>query len=137
MTRGRSSGLFLGLLATLALSSPALAQSLTPQQNTAIDKAVHDALAANGTPSAEVAVVLDGKLVLSRAWGKAAESIPVARPDLPYQIASNSKQFLAALILMLQADGKLSLDDHVAKWLPAVSGGDRITIRQLLSHTRG
>lgn len=91
------------ILATLALAltTPVLAQSLTPQQNTAIDKAVRDTLSANGTPSTEVAMALDGKLVLSRAWGKAADSVPVVRPDLPYQIASNSKQFLAALILML------------------------------------
>jgi len=56
---------------------------------------------------------------------------------MPYQIASNSKQFLSALILLMADQGRLSLDDKVAKWLPNVSGADRITVRQLLSHTSG
>ena len=60
-----------------------------------------------------------------------------ATPDLPYQIASNSKQFTAMMLLLLEDEGKLSLDDHVAKYLPGISGGDTITIRQLLSHTSG
>ncbi len=123
--------------AMLALAPPAFAQSLSPAESAAIDQAVTAALAATGTPSAQVAVVRDGRLVLSRAWGKASETIPVATADMPYQIASNSKQFLGALILMLQADGKLRLDDHVSKWLPGISGGRQITIRQLLTHTSG
>ncbi len=82
-------------------------------------------------------MVRGGQIVLDKAWGKASETIPVATPRLPYQIASNSKQFLGELLLVLQDQGKLSLNDTVAKWLPGVSGGDRITIRQLLSHTSG
>jgi CubicO group peptidase (beta-lactamase class C family) len=56
---------------------------------------------------------------------------------MPYQIASNSKQFLAALLLRMADEGRLSLDDKVSKWLPEVSGADRIAVRQLLSHTSG
>ena len=121
----------------LALSVPASAQELTPAETAAIGKAVGEVLAETGVPSAEISVVRGGRIVLNKAWGKASERIPVATPALPYQIASNSKQFLAALILLLEDDGKLSLDDKVAKWLPDVSGADRITIRQLLSHTSG
>ena len=40
-------------------------------------------------------------------------------------------------LLLLRDDGKLSLDDPVSKYVPGVSEGDRITIRQLLSHTSG
>lgn len=124
-------------LALLTLSRPALAQQLTAAEVGAIDRAVTQALKDTGVPSAQVAVVRDGQLVLDQAWGKASESIPQARADLPYQIASNSKQFLAALLLMLENDGKLSLDDKVAKWLPQVSGAERITLRMLLTHTSG
>src|SRR6185295_7559237 len=53
------------------------------------------------------------------------------------QIASISKQFTAMALLLLEDEGKLSLDDKVAKYLPGISGGDRITLRQLLSHTSG
>lgn len=128
---------FLIALAALALPATADAQPLTPGEVSAIDQAMIAALAETKVPSAQVAVVRDGEIVLDRAWGKASASIPIARADLPYQIASNSKQFLAALILLLEDDGKLTLGDTVAKWLPGISGGDRITIRQLLSHTSG
>ena len=101
-----------------------------------IDKVVTDALAATGTPSAQIAIVRDGKVVLVKAYGTQSDGVP-ARIDAPYQIASISKQFTAAALLLLEDDGKLSLDDTVAKGLPGNSGGDRITIRQVLSHTAG
>lgn len=123
--------------AAFALPIPALAQALTPAETSAIDQAVRETLERTGVPSAQVAVVRGGKIVLNKAWGKAAEAIPVANERLPYQIASNSKQFLAALLLLLEDDGKLKLDDKVAKWLPQVSGANSMTVRQLLSHTSG
>ena len=124
-------------LSIATLPGTALAQDLTASEVAAIDKSVTAALAETGVPSAQIAVVRGGRLVLDRAWGKTSEMIPGPRNDLPYPIASNSKQFLAALLLLLEDDGKLSLDDKVAKWLPEVSGAKDITIRQLLSHTAG
>lgn len=124
-------------LAALALPCSALAQELTPEETVAIDRVVSEALAETKVPSAQIAVVRGGQLVLDKAWGKASDKIPLAKPDLPYQIASNSKQFLVALLLMQENDGLLSLDDKVAKWLPEVTGADRISLRQLLSHTSG
>ena len=124
-------------VALLALiASPAAAQSLTPAESARIDDLVTRALAQSGVPSAEIAVVRDGKIVLSKAYGKANEHL-AANPGLPYQIASNSKQFTAMAILLLRDEGKLSLDDHVSKYLPGISEGDRITLRQLLNHTSG
>ena len=122
-------------LATLPL--PAHAQALSPDETSAIDTAVTTTLAKTGVPSVSIAVVRDGKLVMARAWGKASDTLPVASADMPYQIASNSKQFLAALLLRMAHEGRLSLDDKVAKWLPQVSGADHIAVRQLLSHTSG
>jgi D-alanyl-D-alanine carboxypeptidase len=122
----------------LAVAPAALAaQTLTPAEQTAVDKVVADGLAATGTPSAQVAIVRGGRIVLVKAYGKQSDTA-AARTDAPYQIASISKQFTAAALLLLEDDGKLSMDDTVAKWLPGISGGDRITIRQLLlSHTAG
>ncbi len=54
-----------------------------------------------------------------------------------YSIGSISKQFTAAAILMLQEQGKLSLDDAVGKYVPGLTRGDEVTIRQILSHTSG
>src|SRR5690349_7011812 len=123
--------------ALLALVSfQALAEPLTPAETAKIDEIVTRTLAANGVPSAEVAVVRDDQIVLNKAYGKANENLP-ARPDQPYQIASNSKQFTAMALLLLEDEGKLSLDDHVSKYIPGITEGDRITLRQLLSHTSG
>jgi CubicO group peptidase (beta-lactamase class C family) len=122
------------LLALLAV--PATAQPITPAQTAAIDQLVAKTLADTGVPSAEIAIVRDGRLVLDKAYGKANEGLP-ARPDLPYQIASNSKQFTAMAVLLLRDRGKLSLDDPVSKYIPGITEGNRITIRELLSHTSG
>ena len=137
---------FLTALIALALPlQPVLAaaeshqprMALQPAELTAIDAAVTKALKDTGVPSAEVAVVRDGQIVLSRAWGKPSDTLLQPDANLPYQIASNSKQFLAALLLLLEDDGKIDLDDKVSKWLPELPDGNRITVRQLLSHTAG
>jgi CubicO group peptidase (beta-lactamase class C family) len=125
------------MLALLAfVASPALAQALTPAEASKIDAIVTQNLAADEVPAAEVAIVRGGKIVFNKAYGRANEHMP-ARTDEPFQIASNSKQFTAMAILLLEDQGKLSLDDHVSKFLPGIAEGDRITIRQLLSHTSG
>ncbi|HVU30609.1 MAG TPA: serine hydrolase domain-containing protein [Sphingomicrobium sp.] len=129
--------MFCRTAALLALfATPAAAQSLTADQVGQIDQLVTKTLADTGVPSAEIAVVRDGKLVLTKAYGKANEGLE-ANAGLPYQIASNSKQFTAMALLLLRDDGKLSLDDPVSKYVAGVTEGDRITIRQLISHTSG
>jgi CubicO group peptidase (beta-lactamase class C family) len=125
------------LAALFAVATPALAQPISAEEQAKIDKLVTETLEKTKTPSASIAVVRDGKIVLAKAYGKASETIPVATPDLPYQIASNSKQFTAMAMLLLEDEGKLGLDDKVSKYLPGISGGDKIALRQLLSHTSG
>ena len=119
------------------VAAPALAQDLTPAETARIDRIVNDALTSTGVPSASIAVVRDGRIVLARAYGRQSPAIPAATPDALYPIASISKQFTAAAILILRDQGRLSLDDHVSRYIPGITGGDRITIRQLLSHTAG
>jgi len=130
---------FAATLAALACmaSTGALAQALSPAQTRAIDTLVTATLADTGVPSASIAVVKDGRIAYTKAYGKQSDAIPVARTDVPYQIASISKQFTAAAVLLLEDQGKLSLDDPVSKYVPGITEGDRITIRQLLSHTSG
>jgi len=122
------------LLALVAI--PASAQPLTSAELAQIDQAVAKALVETSVPSASIAIVRDGKIVLTKAYGEASGTLE-AKPDLPYQIASNSKQFTAMALLLLEDEGKVSMDDKVSKWLPGISGGNKITIRQLLSHTSG
>ena len=132
---GRRLGAFAAAL--IAFAAPAGAQVFTPEEAAQVDKVVAEALAATGVPSASVAVVRGGQLAFAKAYGKQSETMPAARAEAKYQIASVSKQFTAAAILLLRDEGKLSLDDTVGRFVPGISGGDRITIRQLLSHTSG
>jgi CubicO group peptidase (beta-lactamase class C family) len=119
------------------VATPAFAQDLSPAETARIDTIVNEALTSTGVPSASIAVVRGGRIVLARAYGRQSPDIAMATPDALYQIASISKQFTAAAILILRDQGRLSLDDHVSKYVPGITGGDRITIRQLLSHTAG
>jgi CubicO group peptidase (beta-lactamase class C family) len=124
-------------LALLFFATPAIAQDLTATESAKVDTIVTDTLARNGVPSASIAIVRGGRIVYAKAYGKQSETIATPRADAPYQIASISKQFTAAAILLLEDEGKLNLDDTVAKWIPGITDGDKITIRQLLSHTSG
>jgi CubicO group peptidase (beta-lactamase class C family) len=103
-----------------------------------IDEIAAKALAESGAPSVSIAVVESGKIALEKAYGKARLEPPVdARPDMRYSIGSVSKQLLAACVLLLVQDGKLSLDDRVSKYLPDLTRAGEVTIRQLLTHTSG
>jgi D-alanyl-D-alanine carboxypeptidase len=111
---------------------------LSPEQIARIDKAALDALERTGVPSASIAVVKDGKIAYVKAFGDAAlDPKRAATPQMRYSIGSISKQFTAAALLMLQEQGRLSLDDKVGKFIPDLTRANEVTIRQLLSHTSG
>ncbi len=110
---------------------------LTDQQKSEIDDIARKVMEKSGIPSASLAVVTGGKLY-AQAYGQARlEPALVATTAMPYSIGSISKQFTAALIVMLQEQGKLSLDDKVRKWLPDLTQASEISIRQILSMTSG
>jgi len=103
-----------------------------------VDSAVLQVLKESGTPSASVAVVLHGKIIYTKAYGDAKLDPPTpATAEMRYAIGSISKQFTAACILLLEQEGKLSLDDHISKWLPDLTDANKITVREVLSHTSG
>jgi CubicO group peptidase (beta-lactamase class C family)/microsomal dipeptidase-like Zn-dependent dipeptidase len=90
-------------------------------------------------PGASVLVIRDGKPVLSRGYGLAnlEESQP-ASASTNYRLASVTKQFTAASVLLLHEDGKLQLDDAIRKWLPELPEATHgVSIRHLLTHTGG
>src|SRR5438309_1337325 len=129
-------------LATLILAcscARANAQDQLPaEMQHKIDKVATDALAKTGLPSASVAVVKDGQIAYLHAYGNARlDTATPAKPEMRFSIGSISKQFTAAGILLLQEQGKLSLDDKVGKFLPGLTRANEVTIRQLLSHTSG
>jgi CubicO group peptidase (beta-lactamase class C family) len=127
------------LLASCA--SSALAQTVNtvdPALKSRIDRIANQVLEQTGVPSASLAIVQHGKLVYAQAYGLATLQPPIAAtPDMRYSIGSISKQFTAAAILLLQQQGKLSLDDAVGKYVPGLTRGNDVTIREILSHTSG
>jgi CubicO group peptidase (beta-lactamase class C family) len=91
------------------------------------------------TPGCALAVVKDGRILYERGYGMADldHNVPIT-PSTVFHVASMSKQFTAASIVLLAQEGKLSLDDPVRKYIPELPDfGVPITIRQLIHHTSG
>ena len=125
----------------LLTAFPAAAQTVDTADaalRSRIDRIAESVLTQTGVPSASVAVVMGGKLVYTHAYGKAQLDPPQpATTSMRYSIGSISKQFTATAILLLQEEGKLSIDDAVGKYVPGLTRGDEVTIREILSHTSG
>ncbi|WP_242111679.1 serine hydrolase domain-containing protein [Luteimonas aquatica] len=90
-------------------------------------------------PGAAVLVLRDGAPLARCGYGLAdLETRTPVTPQTNFRLASVTKQFTAAAILLLAEDGKLGLDDPLRKWLPSLpAAADAITLRHLLTHTSG
>jgi CubicO group peptidase (beta-lactamase class C family) len=123
-----------GLLITLSLGLMGQIPGLAGK----IDSLVKISATSNG-PGCVVGVLKDGKILYKQMYGMSNLDyrIPVTDSTL-FNLASVSKQFTAYLILLLEKEGKLSLDDTVQKYIPELKNyGHPVTIRQLLHHTSG
>ncbi|HUQ87368.1 MAG TPA: serine hydrolase domain-containing protein [Vicinamibacterales bacterium] len=130
--------LIASLALILTLATAAVAQQLTDAERSAIDTAAKAALEGTGSPGASIAVVRGGQIVYEQAYGLGRiDPQTPARPDMRYAIGSVSKQFTASAVMILQEEGKLSLDDKVAKWFPQLTRANEVSLRQLLSMTSG
>jgi CubicO group peptidase (beta-lactamase class C family) len=90
-------------------------------------------------PGTSIAVLKEGKIIKVEGYGLANVELNVpARPETVYRIGSVSKQLIAAGIMILVQDGKLSLDDKISGFLEGTPETWKdITIRHLLTHTSG
>jgi D-alanyl-D-alanine carboxypeptidase len=138
MPIARSLALSCLCLLPAAFASAQTVDNIDPALRAQIDRIATQVLASTGVPSASVAIVQHGQIVFTHAYGNARlDPAEPATPDMRYSVGSISKQFTAAAILMLQQEGKLSIDDPVGKYIPGLTRGDEVTIRQILSHTSG
>lgn len=94
---------------------------------------------AGSGPGASVLVVHDGEPVVRRSYGLAdIDQGDIATPATSYRLASVTKQFTAAAILLLAEDGRLDLEDPVGRWLPSLPPTPgAATLHELLTHTSG
>ncbi len=116
------------LLSAVAATSCGASPSTTEQVADALD-AFREAV---GAPGATVAVRRPGMADL--VAGSGDEAVVAGKRFLASSVTNT---FVAALIHALVAEGQLRLDDPIAAWVPEVPTADRITLRQLLSHTSG
>lgn len=122
------------LMAVLTLSACASAGKIHVSEAVELMKRYDGAV-----PGASLLVVRDGKPIISRSWGLAdVEAGVKAAPSTNFRLASVTKQFTAASILLLMQDGKLRLNDRIRTFFPALpSSLDSVTIQHLLTHTSG
>jgi D-alanyl-D-alanine carboxypeptidase len=104
----------------------------------ALDSFVAGELKAKGLVGLSVALIIDGKLVLAKGYGRSAlDDGAAVTPETPFAIGSITKQFTCACILKLAEAGKLSVDDKVAKYYPGLTRAGDITILDLMNHVSG
>jgi CubicO group peptidase (beta-lactamase class C family) len=123
------------LLVTVALTQAREGDPTSAQ----VDTVVESQRKAQKIPGVSVAVCRDGKIVKASGYGVANVEwdIPVT-PETIFQTGSVGKQFTATAVMMLVEEGKLGLDDNIAKFIPEapVTWND-VTVRSLLTHTSG
>jgi CubicO group peptidase (beta-lactamase class C family) len=101
--------------------------------------ALFEGLVRDGEPGAAVLVVKDGRAVFERGWGVAdlRTSRPIG-PETNFRLASVTKQFTAAAVMLLVRDGRLRYEDSLTDLFPGFPEyGRAMTVRRLLNHTSG
>jgi CubicO group peptidase (beta-lactamase class C family) len=126
------------LVAAIFLAATAASAQLTPQTEQQIAAKAEQILHDTGVPSASIGIVQNGRIVYTHAFGLARVSPPLpATAEMAFPIGSISKQFTATAVLVLQQQGKLSLEDPVAKFFPELTRSNEVRLLNLLTHTSG
>src|SRR5438552_17091698 len=140
--RSRIVGGLLGSALVFGGSLAASGNTAEEKKAVAVDEIFVD-LTKAGSPGCALGVYREGKMVYAKGYGLAnlEQSVPIT-PQSVFDIGSTSKQFTASSILLLEKQGKLSVNDDLRKYIPQLpdyskSGGHKITILNLLNHTSG
>ncbi|MFN8623212.1 MAG: serine hydrolase domain-containing protein [Chloroflexota bacterium] len=119
-------------------SEPLAAPTFDPALAAALQKVVDDSRERIPAPGLSVAIRLaDGRTWTGVSGDRQLSPDKPVDPDTAFAIASITKTFVTAVVMQLVEEGKLSLDDHLAKYLPDYPRAGKITIRELLGHTSG
>jgi len=111
----------------------------SPENLKTLDASLARELARRGGVGASVAVVRDGRIALEGNYGRRSLDADARRVDetTMFGIGSVTKQFTSVAILLLAEDGKLSVDDKVAKYYPGLTKASDITVLDLMNHVSG
>ncbi|HEX6627524.1 MAG TPA: serine hydrolase domain-containing protein [Gemmatimonadaceae bacterium] len=129
-----------GFAQSTAATPPRAQSSVSvPAQGDKVDEYIEAEMRKQEIPSLSLAVVQNGKVVKSKAYGLANMEWKVpATTNTVYQIQSITKSFIACGIMLLVEDGKLALDDKITKYLSGMpQAWSQVTIRQMMTHTSG
>ncbi len=124
------------LAASISARTGLIAQA-SPDVSSVIRARVSAALTPEHIPGAVVAVSKDGSVASLQAFGVRDKRGTPMTESTRFAIGSLTKQFTAVAVLMLAQDGKLSLDDALAKYFPRLPNANGITLRMLLNQTSG
>ena len=104
----------------------------------AIDAYVAAQVQEKGYVGLSLAIARDGQIVFAKGYGKSSLEPPAdVGVDTPFAIGSITKQFTCACIFLLAEEGKLSVQDPVAKYYPNLTRAADITLYDLMSHVSG
>lgn len=118
--------------------SPVEAGEVTTDKLARLDAAIDSAVTGGRAAGVSVTILHDEQVILNRSAGLAdLERNAPATPATVYRIASLTKQFTAAGVLLLAEQGKLSIDDRLSLYMPDFPKADEVSLRDLLNHTAG
>lgn len=132
----------IALIVAVALAQPVHVMSpkpaLSQTERAQIDDIVTTTMRHEYLPGMSLAIARNGVILYARGYGfRDLSEGRLADAGTVYNIASMTKQFTAAAILLLQQDGKLSVDDKLSRFMPGYRYASQITLRQILNHTSG
>ncbi|MDQ6949819.1 MAG: beta-lactamase family protein [Actinomycetota bacterium] len=119
-----------------AASSTGSAQSSNPVQAGSIDKVVQGAMSQRHLRSVIVRVTVDGKEIITKAYGESMTGVP-ATTDMHFRNGAVAISYVSMLLLQLVDEKKVSLDDKISKWVPEIPHSDEVTLGQLAQMTSG
>jgi CubicO group peptidase (beta-lactamase class C family) len=116
-----------------------IAQTCTAQIEKSLDSLLKHSVGPN-EPGIALFIENKGKLIYNKGFGKSENNnLKSLKPNTNFRLASVSKQFTAMCILLLEQDGKLSIDDSISSYFTELpkSVSDKIKIRHLITHSSG
>lgn len=125
-------------LATAATLSSSVASAVEPDLAALLNSPAVEAISGYACPGVQLAVARDGHVLFSRGYGSAnLETGTTVTEASVFRIGSLTKQFTAACIVKLAAEGKLQLEAPAARYLPFMSQLKPVSLFELLHHTAG